>query len=65
MIFAVVVVFIFCYIASLQDTIDTRTVSVEHWFLPVAFGFGLLIIDEARKYCVRMWPNGILAKIAW
>ena len=65
MVFAVVVVFIFCYIPSLQSTIDTRAVSVQHWFLPAAFGLGLLLLDEARKYCVRTWPNGILAKMAW
>jgi sodium/potassium-transporting ATPase subunit alpha len=65
MIFAIVVVFIFCYIPSLQDVIGTRSIPVEHWFLPAAFGAGLLILDEARKYCVRTWPNGLLAKIAW
>ncbi|KAH7381738.1 hypothetical protein BKA66DRAFT_419220 [Pyrenochaeta sp. MPI-SDFR-AT-0127] len=65
MIFAIVVVFIFCYIPSLQNTIGTREVPVEYWFLPAAFGFGLLVLDEARKYCVRTWPNGFLAKIAW
>ena len=65
MIFAIAVVFIFCYIPSLQDTIDTRTISVEHWFLPAAFGLGLLMLDELRKFCVRTWPNGLLAKIAW
>jgi len=65
MLFAIVVVFIFCYIPSLQNTIDTRQVPVEHWFLPAAFGFGLLMLDELRKYCVRTWPRGFLAKIAW
>ncbi|KAF1841808.1 calcium ATPase [Cucurbitaria berberidis CBS 394.84] len=65
MIFAIVVVFIFCYIPSLQNTIGTREVPVEYWFLPAAFGFGLLMLDEARKYCVRTWPNGLIAKIAW
>jgi sodium/potassium-transporting ATPase subunit alpha len=65
MVFAIIVVFIFCYIPSLQSTIDTRAVPVEYWFLPAAFGFGLLMLDESRKYCVRTWPNGFLAKIAW
>ncbi|KAH6620011.1 hypothetical protein C7974DRAFT_457820 [Boeremia exigua] len=65
MLFAIVVVFIFCYIPGLQNTIDTRQVPVEHWFLPAAFGFGLLMLDEARKYCVRRWPRGLLARIAW
>jgi sodium/potassium-transporting ATPase subunit alpha len=65
MIFAIVVVFIFCYIPGLQNTIDTREIPVEYWFLPAAFGIGLLSLDEARKYCVRTWPKGFLAKIAW
>lgn len=65
MVFAIVVVFIFCYIPGLQNTIDTRQVPVEHWFLPAAFGFGLLMLDEARKYCIRRWPQGLLARIAW
>jgi sodium/potassium-transporting ATPase subunit alpha len=65
MVFAIVMVFIFCYIPGLQNTIDTRQVPVEHWFLPAAFGFGLLMLDEARKYCVRKWPQGLLARLAW
>jgi sodium/potassium-transporting ATPase subunit alpha len=64
MIFAIVVVFIFCYIPSLQATIATREVPVEYWFLPASFGLGLLTLDEARKYCVRTWPNWFFAKIA-
>ncbi|KAF5850735.1 hypothetical protein GGP41_010437 [Bipolaris sorokiniana] len=65
MILAIAVAFIFLYIPSLQNVIGTTTVPVEHWFLPAAFGAGLLLLDEARKYCVRNWPNGFLAKIAW
>ncbi|EDU50209.1 MgtA, Cation transport ATPase [Pyrenophora tritici-repentis] len=65
MIFAIVVAFIFNYIPSLQRTVGTRSVPVEHWFLPAAFGLGLLLLDEGRKYCVRRWPKGLLAKIAW
>jgi hypothetical protein len=33
--------------------------------LPIAFGLGLLLFDEAKKYSVRRWPDGIAAKIAW
>ncbi|PSN70416.1 calcium ATPase [Corynespora cassiicola Philippines] len=65
MVFAIVIVFIFCYIPDLQRTIATTQVPVEHWFLPAAFGMGLLILDEARKWAVRLWPHGIFAKIAW
>lgn len=65
MIFAIVVVFIFNYIPSLQRTVGTRSVPVEYWFLPAAFGMGLLLLDEGRKYCVRTWPKGLLARIAW
>ena len=65
MAFAIVVAFIFLYIPSLQNVIGTTTVPVEHWFLPAAFGLGLLLLDEGRKYCVRTWPKGPLAKMAW
>ena len=65
MIFAIVVVFIFCYPPSVQEAIDTTTIPVEYWFLPVAFGIGLLMLDETRKWAIRTWPHGLLAKIAW
>ncbi|KAI5302911.1 hypothetical protein KEM56_000234 [Ascosphaera pollenicola] len=65
MIFALCIVFIFCYIPGLQRSVDTTSVPVEHFFLPIAFGLFLLGMDEARKYCVRRWPKGILARIAW
>ncbi|ORY10679.1 hypothetical protein BCR34DRAFT_625171 [Clohesyomyces aquaticus] len=65
MIFAIVIVFIFCYTPGLQRTIATTTVPVEHFSLPVTFGLGLLCLDEGRKYAVRTWPKGFFVKIAW
>ncbi|EEH42661.2 uncharacterized protein PADG_07481 [Paracoccidioides brasiliensis Pb18] len=65
MVFALCIVFIFCYIPSLQNSVATTSVPVEYFFLPVAFGLILLVLDETRKYCVRRWPKGILARIAW
>ena len=63
--FAVVMTFIFCYIPGLQRSVNTTKVPVEHFFLPMAFGFGILLFDEGRKFGVRKWPHGLLAKIAW
>jgi sodium/potassium-transporting ATPase subunit alpha len=60
MVFAIVVVFIFCYPPSVQEAIDTTTIPVEYWFFPVAFGIGLLLLDEARKWAIRTWPQGLL-----
>lgn len=65
MLFAVVVAFIFLYIPSLQKTIGTTQVPVEHWFLPAAFGLALLFLDEGRKWMIRKYPNGLLARLAW
>lgn len=64
-VFALAIIFIFCYIPSVQNVIDSAEVPVAHWFLPMAFGVGLLCLDELRKFCVRRWPKGLLAKIAW
>lgn len=65
MVWSLVIVFIFCYIPGIQNTVDTTTIPAEHFFFPVAFGLGLLFLDEARKYCVRRWPKGTMAKISW
>ncbi|KAH6894216.1 hypothetical protein B0T10DRAFT_527113 [Thelonectria olida] len=63
--FALAMALFWLYPHVFQRVLQTAPVPVEHWFLPMAFGMGLLLLDEARKYCVRTWPNGILARIAW
>ena len=63
--FAVTMIFVFCYIPGLQTTVNTTSVPVEHFFLPMAFGFGILLLDEGRKFAVRKWPKSLLAKVAW
>jgi sodium/potassium-transporting ATPase subunit alpha len=40
-------------------------VPVEHIFIPFTFAIGILLLDEARKYVVRAYPEGLLARIAW
>jgi sodium/potassium-transporting ATPase subunit alpha len=57
--------FFWCYVPKFQDTLGTAQVPVEYWFLPMAFGLGIIILEEARKYAVRHWPNGFFARIAW
>ncbi|KAK7523160.1 uncharacterized protein IWZ02DRAFT_433101 [Phyllosticta citriasiana] len=63
--FSLVVAFIFLYPKSVQNVIASTTVPVEYWFLPMAFGTGLLLLDEARKWTARKWPRGTVAKLAW
>jgi sodium/potassium-transporting ATPase subunit alpha len=63
--FALVMAIFWLYIPPLQPVVGTTRVPVEHWFLPFAFGLFILLLDECRKFCVRTWPRGILAKIAW
>ncbi|EGE05367.1 H/K ATPase alpha subunit [Trichophyton equinum CBS 127.97] len=65
MLFSLMIIFIFCYIPGIQNTVATTTVPVEHFFLPIAFGIGLLLLDETRKYFVRNYPEGLLAKLSW
>ncbi|KAA8650831.1 cation-translocating P-type ATPase [Aspergillus tanneri] len=63
--FALVMAVFWLYIPSLQEVLNTTNVPAEHYFLPAAFGLGILCLDEMRKAGVRRWPNGILAKCAW
>jgi len=37
------------YNPGLQSSLGTTQVPVEHFFLPAAFGLGILFLDEARK----------------
>jgi len=72
--------FFFSYIPFFQKTFLTRVsppsppaevkadlqgVPVEHIFIPFTFAIGILFLDETRKYFVRTYPKGFLAKIAW
>ncbi|KAF3920655.1 hypothetical protein ABW21_db0206468 [Orbilia brochopaga] len=64
-VFALGVVFFFNYVPPLRKVLGTGDVPVEHWFLPVAFGMFILLVDEARKYAVRRNPDGFFARVSW
>lgn len=63
--FAFVMAIFWCYVPAFQNTLGTSQVPVEHFFLPAAFGLGILFLDEARKWMVRSWPDGFVARCAW
>jgi sodium/potassium-transporting ATPase subunit alpha len=63
--FALCMAIFWLYIPQLQSVLATSQVPAEHFFLPATFGLGILFLDEARKYAVRRWPKGVLAKLAW
>jgi sodium/potassium-transporting ATPase subunit alpha len=63
--FALVMAVFWLYVPAIQNVLSTSKVPVEHYFLPMAFGIGILLLDEGRKYCVRKWPKGLLARAAW
>jgi sodium/potassium-transporting ATPase subunit alpha len=64
-VFSFVMCIFWLYIPQLQTVLSTSRVPVEYFFLPVTFGLCILFLDECRKYSVRKWPKGILAKCAW
>lgn len=55
----------FSYIPFFQKAFLTRGVDVEFWFLPVALGLGLLLLDETRKACNRAYAKSPLAWLSW
>lgn len=63
--FALGMAALWIFVPALQKVIGTAAVPVEYWFFPFAFGSYIILIDEARRFCVRKWPDGILAKAAW
>ncbi|OJJ42921.1 hypothetical protein ASPZODRAFT_1238891 [Penicilliopsis zonata CBS 506.65] len=52
-------------VPGIQTLFGTASVPIEFWLIPLGLGFGILVMDELRKVTVRMWPNGVIAKIAW
>jgi sodium/potassium-transporting ATPase subunit alpha len=76
MLFTLSVLVLFVFVPFFQDAFHTRSVMVQYWFirmsspgmwltLALGFGVGLLTLDETRKFFVRRYPRGLLAKIAW
>ncbi|PWY75421.1 Na/K ATPase alpha 1 subunit [Aspergillus heteromorphus CBS 117.55] len=63
--FALGMAVLWLYIPQLQRVLDTTSVPAEHYFLPAAFGLGILILDELRKTAVRRWPEGWVGRCAW
>lgn len=51
--------------SGIQKLFGTASAPLEFWFLPLPLALGILVMDELRKLCVRTWPRGLIAKIAW
>ena len=64
-VFGLLVAIFFLYVPKFHGVLQTAVVPVEHWFLPMAFGMGILLLDEGRKWCLRRWPKGWVGKLAW
>ncbi|KAI1432686.1 hypothetical protein GGR50DRAFT_696805 [Xylaria sp. CBS 124048] len=64
-IFAVAMAILWLYIPPLHSILGTVPVPVANWFIPFGFGLFVLILDEARKYCVRTYPKSLIAYLAW
>lgn len=63
--FGLAVALFFLYVPKFHELLGTAIVPFEHWLLPMAFGMGLLLLDEARKALVRGFPGSWIARAAW
>lgn len=52
-------------IAWFNNVFGTGPVPVKYVMPTLGFGLLWLLIDELRKWCIRKYPRGIIAKIAW
>jgi sodium/potassium-transporting ATPase subunit alpha len=50
---------------GIQSIFGTASVPIEFWVLPLPLASGILMMDEIRKFIVRTWPKGPLARVAW
>ncbi|KAF2091308.1 calcium ATPase [Saccharata proteae CBS 121410] len=65
MAFGLGIAVLFLYEPSLQKVLGSTSVPVAHWFLPMAFGVGILGLDEGRKWLARRDPKGWAARLSW
>jgi sodium/potassium-transporting ATPase subunit alpha len=63
--FSHVMAFFWFYVPKFQEILGTAQATVEHWFLFMGLGMGMMLLDETRKFAMRRWPKGFLARIAW
>jgi sodium/potassium-transporting ATPase subunit alpha len=56
---------IIVYVPFFQDVFETYPIPWLYWFLPIPFAASLLLLDEIRKLIVRIYPQSILATLAW
>ena len=52
-------------VPGIQTLFDTASVPIEFWVIPIPLALGILFTDEIRKLVVRVFPNSVVAKIAW
>ncbi|KAH8662348.1 putative H /K ATPase alpha subunit [Xylariales sp. PMI_506] len=64
-IFALLMAIFWNYVPVFNSVLATAPIPAQHYFLPMAFGIFILLLDEARKFMIRKYPKGVLAKIAW
>lgn len=65
MAFAAVVAVFWCYIPIFHSVLQTAAIPAAYWFMPMAFGFGVLILEEIRKAIIRRYPRSFVAYMAW
>ncbi|RDA84279.1 hypothetical protein CP532_3350 [Ophiocordyceps camponoti-leonardi (nom. inval.)] len=63
--FALAMAVIWIYPPAIQSVLGTAGIPVEYWFLPFTFGLFIILLDEARRFWVRKWPQGLVARAAW
>jgi sodium/potassium-transporting ATPase subunit alpha len=56
---------IIVYVPFFQNVFETYPIPWLYWFLHIPFAAALLLLDEIRKLLVRLYPQSILATLAW
>ncbi|KAK9767443.1 hypothetical protein K7432_002751 [Basidiobolus ranarum] len=62
---SIVLALIAVYLPAFHNIFNTRPVPVKFWFIPLGGAMIILGADEIRKYFVRKYPQGTLAKLSW
>ena len=53
------------YAPMINDSLHTRPVPAQFWFIPLGFAAAIIAVDETRKFFVRRQSPAFFHKIAW
>ena len=61
LVFETLLAVVLCYVPGMEYALRMQPLKFQWWLLAMPYFIWIFLYDEARKWCVRRWPQGFLA----